>query len=57
MGDYQGFKGFRPEDKEGEARRMEGEDETNMDERIIKQKRDVRGGIQGKEAGILSEFQ
>lgn len=46
------LKWCRPENKEGEARGMEGGNETNMDERIIKQKRDGRAGIQRKEAEI-----
>lgn len=39
--DYQGFKGYRPEDKKGEARRVEGENKTHTDERIIEQQRGI----------------
>lgn len=39
--DYQGFKGYRPEDKKGEARRMEGENKTHADERTIEQQRGI----------------
>lgn len=42
---YQDFKACWPEDKDGEARGMEGENEINMDQKIIEQKRGVRAGI------------
>lgn len=32
---YQSFKGCRPKDKEGEARGMEGENETNVNEKTM----------------------
>lgn len=54
--DYQGFKGYRPEDKKGEARRMEGENKTSTDERITELKKRCKSRNSKKEVRYLSIY-